>query len=210
MNTNLTELVFVLDRSGSMANLAQDTVGGYNSMIEKQKKEQGDAIVTTVLFDDKYEVLYSGVDVQKIEPLTEKQYYARGMTALFDAVGKTIVDMDEKYSKLPDSMIPEKVLFVITTDGMENASREYSLDGIKAMIESHKVRDWEFIFLGANIDAVKVGGSMGIGADRSASYKADKVGTAMNFMTMSCIASAVRSRRDIGKDWKADIEKHNK
>jgi len=210
MNTNLTELVFVLDRSGSMASLAEDTIGGFNSMIEKQKKEQGDAIVTTVLFDDKYEMLHDGIDVQKLKPLTDKQYYARGMTALLDAVGKTIIAMDEKYGKLPDSMIPEKVLFIITTDGMENASREYSQSGIKTMIEAHKEKGWEFIFLGANIDAVKVGGSMGISADRSVSYKADKVGTAMNFMTMSCVASAVRGRRDIGKDWKADIEKHNK
>ncbi|MBQ7922856.1 MAG: VWA domain-containing protein [Clostridia bacterium] len=210
MNTNLTELIFVLDRSGSMADLAEDTIGGYNSMIEKQKNEQGDAIVTTVLFDDKYEMLYNGIDVQKIEPLTNKQYYARGMTALLDAVGKTIAAIDEKYSKLPDSMIPEKTLFVITTDGMENASREFQTGGIKAMIEAHKEKGWEFIFLGANIDAVKVGGSMGISADRSVSYKADKAGTAANFMTMNCVASAVRGRRDIDKDWKANIEQHNK
>ena len=210
MNTNLTELVFVLDRSGSMASLAFDTIGGYNSMIEKQKNEQGDAIVTTVLFDDKYEMLYSGVDIKKTEPLTDKQYYARGMTSLHDAVGKTIADMDEKYSKLPDSLIPEKTLFVITTDGMENASREYTLSGIKAMIEAHKEKGWEFIFLGANIDAVKVGGSMGIGADRSVPYKADSVGTAANFAAMSFAASAVRGRRDIGDNWKKDIEKHNR
>ena len=209
MNTNLTELLFVLDRSGSMASLAADTIGGYNSMIEKQKTEQGDAIVTTVLFDDKYEMLYSGIDIKKTEPLTDKQYFARGMTALNDAVGKTIAAMDEKYSKLPESMIPEKTLFVITTDGFENASKEYTLDGIKAMIEAHKEKGWEFIFLGANIDAVKVGGSMGIGADRSVSYKADAVGTATNFATVGCVASAVRERRDIGDDWKKDIEKHN-
>ncbi len=209
MNTNLTELIFVLDRSGSMAGLAADTIGGYNSMIEKQKKEPGDAIVTTVLFDDNYDMLYSGIDIQKVEPLTDKQYFARGMTALLDAVGKTITAIDEKYSKLPDSLIPEKTLFVITTDGMENASREFNYSGIKTLIEAHKEKGWEFIFLGANIDAVKVGGSMGIGADRSVSYKADKAGTAVNFATVGGVASAVRARRGIDMDWKKDIEKHN-
>jgi len=210
MNQNLTELVFVLDRSGSMASLTTDTIGGYNAMIEKQKKEASDAIVTTVLFDDKYEKLYDGIDIQKVEPMTDKEYYARGMTALLDAVGKTIASMDEKYSKLPDSLIPEKTLFVITTDGMENASREYKIDGIKSLIEAHKEKGWEFIFLGANIDAVAVGGSMGISADRSVSYRADKVGTAMNFATVGSVASAVRERRDIDKDWKKNIEEHNK
>lgn len=209
MNTNLTELIFVLDRSGSMAGLAADTIGGYNTMIEKQKKEPGDAIVTTVLFDDQYDMLYSGVDIQKVEPLTDKQYFARGMTALLDAVGKTIAAIDEKYGKLPDSLIPEKTLFVITTDGMENASREFDSSGIKALIEAHKKKGWEFIFLGANIDAVKVGGSMGIGADRSVSYKADKIGTATNFSAVGCVASAIRGRREIDQDWKRDIEKHN-
>ncbi len=210
MNANLTELIFVLDRSGSMAGLADDTIGGYNAMIEKQKKEPSDAIVTTVLFDDQYEMLYSGVDIQKVEPLTDQQYFARGMTALLDAVGKTIAAIDEKYGKLPGCMIPEKTLFVITTDGMENASREFDRDGIKSLIEAHKAKGWEFIFLGANIDAVKVGGSMGIGADRSVSYKADKVGTAANFAAVGCVASAVRGRREIAQDWKKDIEKHNK
>lgn len=209
MNKNLTELIFVLDRSGSMAGLATDTIGGYNTMLEKQKQEQGDAIVTTVLFDDEYEMLYSGVDIQKVEPLTEKQYFARGMTALLDAVGKTIAAVDEKYSKFPDSMIPEKTLFVITTDGMENASHEFNQEGIKTLIEAHKEKGWEFIFLGANIDAVKVGGSMGINANRSVSYKADKVGTSINFATVGCVASAVRERREINDDWKQNIEKHN-
>lgn len=209
MNANLTELIFVLDRSGSMANLVADTIGGYNTMIEKQKEESGDAIVTTVLFDDKYEMLYNGVDIQRVESLTDKQYFARGMTALLDAVGKTIVAVDEKYSKFPDSMIPEKTLFVITTDGMENASHEFDYSGIKTLIEAHKDKGWEFIFLGANIDAVKVGGSIGIGADRSVSYKADKVGMATNFATVGCVASAVRGRRKIDRNWKRDIEKHN-
>lgn len=210
MNENLTELIFVLDRSGSMAGLAADTIGGYNTMIAKQKEEPGDAIVTTVLFDDRYEMLYSGVDIQKVEPLTGKQYFARGMTALLDAVGKTIAAIDEKNSKLPDCMIPEKTLFVITTDGMENASREFDHSGIKTLIEAHRKKGWEFIFLGANIDAVKVGGSMGISADRSVSYKADRVGTATNFATVGQVASAVRERREIDQDWKKDIEKHNK
>lgn len=210
MNTNLTELVFVLDRSGSMAGLVADTIGGYNAMIEKQKKEPGDAIVTTVLFDNRYEMLYSGVDIQKVEPLTDKQYFARGTTALLDAVGKTIAAMDEKYGKLPDCMIPEKTLFVITTDGMENASREFNRSGVKALIEAHKEKGWEFMFLGADIDAVKVAGGMGIGADRAVSYKKDQVGTALNFATVGSAFSAVRERREIDRDWKKDIEKHNK
>ena len=209
MNTNLTELIFVLDRSGSMAGLAADTIGGYNTMIEKQKEEAGDALVTTVLFDDQYDMLYSGVDIQKVEPLTSKQYFARGMTALLDAVGKTIAAIDEKYSKLPDCMIPEKTLFVITTDGMENASREFGHSDIKALIEAHKKKGWEFIFLGANIDAVKVGGNIGISADRAVSYKADEIGTAANFAAVGQVASAVRGRREIDREWKKDIEKHN-
>lgn len=209
MNTNLTELIFVLDRSGSMAGLASDTIGGYNAMIEKQKEEPGEAIVTTVLFDDRYDMLYSGVDIHKVEPLTSKQYFARGMTALLDAVGKTITTLDEKYGSLPDCLIPEKTLFVITTDGMENASREFDRSGVKALIEAHKKKGWEFIFLGANMDAVKVGGSMGISADRAASYKADQAGTAANFAAVGCVASAVRGRREVNQDWKKDIEKHN-
>lgn len=210
MNTNLTELVFVLDRSGSMEGLAADTIGGYNTMIDKQKKEKGDALVTTVLFDDKYKMLYNGIDLQKVEPLTEKQYYARGMTALYDAVGRTISCIDEKYSMLPDSLIPGKILFVIMTDGMENASEKYEADTIKSMIKQHKEKGWEFVFIGANIDAVEVGDTIGIEQDFAVSYKADRIGTKKNFEAIHCLANEIRCDKRISSAWKTIIEEHNR
>lgn len=210
MNTNLTELVFVLDRSGSMEELTADTIGGYNTMINKQKKEEGEALVTTVLFDDKYKMLYNGIDLQKVEPLTEKQYYTRGMTALYDAVGRTISCIDEKHRMLPGSLIPGKILFVIMTDGMENASEKYDVTTIKSMIEQHKEKGWEFVFIGANIDAVEVGDTIGIDQDFSVSYKADRVGMKKNFDAIHCLANDIRFEKKISSAWKADIEEHNR
>ena len=180
MKKNLTEIVFILDRSGSMAGLEGDTIGGFNSMIAKQKGEPGEALVSTVLFDNKTEVIHDRVDIWKIEPLTDRDYYVRGCTALLDAVGGAIhhIGNVHKYAREEDR--PEKTLFVITTDGMENASRKYSYEKLKAMIERQKEKyGWEFIFLGANIDAAKEAARFGISEDRAANYHADSAGTAV-------------------------------
>jgi len=193
MKKNLTEVVFILDRSGSMSGLEADTIGGFNSMIEKQKKEEGEAFISTVLFDDKTEVLYDRVPVGKVEKMTDKQYFVRGCTALLDAVGGAIhhISNVHKYAREEDR--PEKTLFIITTDGMENASHAYTIDKVKKMVEKRKEKyGWEFIFLGANIDAVSVAGSFGIGANRAVDYMCDQEGTALNFRVLSETVSAVR------------------
>ena len=166
MNKNLTEVVFILDRSGSMSGLEQDTIGGFNSLIKKQKKEEGEVLVSTVLFDDVSEVIYNRVPIQKVEPMTDRTYYVRGCTALLDAVGGAIhhIANVHKYAKEED--VPVKTLFVITTDGYENASRKYTYHKVKKMIELEKNKyDWEFIFLGANIDSFAIGDCMGIDPD---------------------------------------------
>ncbi|MBO4838692.1 MAG: VWA domain-containing protein [Lachnospiraceae bacterium] len=193
MRKGLTEVVFILDRSGSMSGLEADTIGGFNSLIEKQKKEEGEALISTVLFDDKIEVLYDRVPVDKIEPMTDRQYYVRGCTALLDAVGRAIhhISQVHKYAREEDR--PEKTLFVITTDGMENASREYSYQKVKEMVEHEKEKyGWEFLFLGANIDAVSEARRFGIGADRAVRYECDSAGTELNFRVVSRAVSTVR------------------
>ena len=207
MKKNLTELVFILDRSGSMAGLECDTIGGFNSMIEKQKKEPGQALVSTVLFDNEAEVIHDRVDIQKIEPMTEKEYYVRGCTALLDAVGGAIhhIGNVHKYAREEDR--PEKTLFVITTDGMENASRKYGYDRVKAMIQRQKEKyGWEFIFLGANIDAAKEAARFGISADRAANYHADSMGTAVIYEAVSEAVCNVRASRPMSKEWKRNID----
>ena len=181
MRKNLTEIVFILDRSGSMSGLEADTIGGFNAMIEKQKKEDGEALISTVLFDNVSEVIHDRVDVQNIKPLTDRDYTVRGCTALLDAIGGAIhhIGNIHKYARAED--VPEHTLFVITTDGMENASRHYNAERIKQMIERQKARyGWEFLFLGANIDAVETAGHFGIGADRAVNYHADSAGTQLN------------------------------
>ena len=207
MKKNLTELVFILDRSGSMAGLEDDTIGGFNAMIQKQKGEPGEALISTVLFDHVSEVIHDRMGIQKIEPLTRKEYYVRGCTALLDAVGGAIhhIGNVHKYAREEDR--PEKTLFVITTDGMENASHRYDYDKLKAMIERQKEKyGWEFLFLGANIDAAKEAARFGIDADHSANYHADRVGTTVIYEAVSEAVCSVRAARPMSKAWKRTID----
>lgn len=214
MRENLTELVFILDRSGSMSGLESDTIGGFNSMISKQQNEEGDAVVSTVLFDDRCDVIYDRKEIAKVPKLTEKEYYVRGCTALLDAVGGAIhhIGKVQKHTKEEDR--PAKTLFVITTDGLENASRKYSFQDVKKMIEKKKKKhNWEFLFLGANIDAIEVAGNMGISKDRAANYHCDAAGTALNYEVLSRAVSHVRSCKSAkmskafeGGEWKAQID----
>ena len=211
MKKNLTELVFILDRSGSMAGLEDDTIGGFNAMIQKQKNEAGEAVVSTVLFDNYSEVIHDRVDIQKIEPMTRNEYYVRGCTALLDAVGGAIhhIGNVHKYAREEDR--PEKTLFVITTDGMENASRKYSYEKLKTMIERQKEKfGWEFIFLGANIDAAKEAARFGIDEDRAVNYNADREGTAVIYEAVSEAVCSVRACRSMSNDWRRSIDEDYK
>jgi uncharacterized protein YegL len=211
MKKGLTELVFILDRSGSMAGLESDTIGGFNSVLTKQKKEDGDANITTVLFDDKYELLHDRYNLLKVSNITEKEYFVRGTTALLDAIGKTIAKIGNLQKYVLEDERAEKVMFVIITDGMENASIEYSYHQIKKMINHQKEKhEWEFIFLGANIDAIEIAGRFGIGEDRAANYHADSEGTMLNYEVISETVSMVRSKRSIDSDWKNRIDKDYK
>ncbi len=209
MNKNLTEIVYILDRSGSMNGLEKDTVGGYNSFLEKQKAEDGDAVVTTVLFDDKYAMVHDRVDIKKVKPLTDKEYYARGMTALFDAVGRTICYIDARHKNALESEVPANTIFVITTDGYENASVEFRGQDVKAMIENKKKESgWKFLFLGANIDAVETAKGFGIAQDFAVTYRADGDGTSLNFSSVGDVVSDVRASRPVTAKWKDKIESH--
>lgn len=217
MKKNLTEIVFILDRSGSMSGLEADTIGGYNSLLKKQKCEEGEAIVSTVLFDDEQEVLHDRVKIDDVALITRKEYYVRGCTALLDAVGGAIhhIGNVHKYAREEDR--PSKTLFIITTDGMENASRRYTYEKVKKMIERQKKKyGWEFLFLGANIDAVEVAGRFGIDESRAVNYECDSVGTQLNYRVISETVSRVRacapkSMGDVlGGNWKEEIEKDYK
>ena len=193
-NKDLCEVVFILDRSGSMSGLEADTIGGFNATLEKQKKEKGDVVWSTVLFDDKHEVIHDRVPIAKIEKLTDREYYVRGCTALLDAVGRAIhhIGNVHKYARPED--VPGKTLFVITTDGMENASREYTYAGVKQMIQRQTEKyGWEFLFLGANMDAVSVAGRMGIRAERSATFINDGKGIETNYRAVSDAMSDLRA-----------------
>lgn len=207
MKKNLTELVFILDRSGSMAGLEGDTIGGFNAMIAKQKKAEGEAYVSTVLFDDESVVIHDRVDIQKIEPMTEQQYSVGGCTALLDAIGKAIhhIGNVHKYAREEDR--PEHTLFVITTDGMENASHCYTADQVKQKIERQKAKyGWEFIFLGANIDAVETASRIGIDKKRAVSYHSDHVGTQLNYEVISDVVCCARASAPIPDNWADRIE----
>ena len=193
MRKGLTELVMILDRSGSMGGLESDTIGGFNSMIKKQKMEDGEAYVSVVLFDDAAEVLYDRVDIRKIEQMNDRQYYVRGCTALLDAVGGAIHHIGNVHKYAREEDVPEKTIFIITTDGMENASREYSYEKVRRMIERQKnLYHWEFMFLGANIDAVKEAGRFGINASRAARYEHDSEGTKLNYQVLSDVICQAR------------------
>ncbi|MGN0599429.1 MAG: hypothetical protein ACI4JK_05985 [Oscillospiraceae bacterium] len=177
-------------------------------MIDKQRGENGEASITTVLFDDQYEVLFDNVDIKKVSELTNKEYYARGMTALLDAIGKTVNQVAARHNNSGDSAVPAKTVVVIITDGMENASKEYKLQTVKAMIEKQKNEfGWEFVFMGANIDAISVAGSMGIDASRAANYHADGVGTATNFVAVGKMFTSVRKGNSVADNWKEEIDK---
>ena len=207
MKKNLTELVFILDRSGSMAGLEKDTIGGFNSMIERQRATDGEVIISTVLFDNTSEVIHDRVDIRRIEPMTEKQYFVRGCTALLDAIGGAIHHIGNVHKYARDEDRPEHTMFVITTDGMENASHRYSSDCVKQMIERQKSKyGWEFLFLGANIDAVETAGNFGIDADRAVNYHSDSEGTALNYEVLSEAICSVRCSKPLGREWKKRID----
>ena len=208
MRKNLTELVFILDRSGSMSGLEADTIGGFNAMIEKQKKEAGEALVSTILFDNDSQVIHDRVPLDRVPALTEKEYFVRGCTALLDAVGGAIhhIGNVHKYAREEDR--PEKTLFVITTDGMENASSRYTYDKVRSMIQHEKEKyGWEFLFLGANIDAAREAARFGIDADRAANYHADHQGTGVIYEAVSEAVCQIRScAAPLSADWKQNID----
>ena len=204
---NITELVFILDRSGSMSGLEADTIGGFNAMIEKQRKEDGECYVSTVLFDNCTEVLHDRVKLSEIKPLTDKDYTVRGCTALIDALGGAIhhIGNIHKYARPED--VPLHTMFIITTDGMENASRQYTSEQVKQMIEHQKEHyGWEFLFIGANIDAVETAARYGIERDRAVTYNADKEGTRVLYESVAKAVCCVRSSEALSGDWSADID----
>ncbi len=193
MKKGLTEIVFILDRSGSMAGLENDTIGGYNSMLEKQKNEEGEVIISTVLFDNVTEVLHDRIPLDKINPITEKEYFVRGSTALLDAVGGAIHHIGNVHKYAREEDVPEKTLFIITTDGMENSSRQYTYNKVKKMVERQKEKyHWEFIFMGANMDAVSVANNFGVDRLHAVTYECDGAGTALNYKVMSKMVSRAR------------------
>lgn len=205
---NTTELVFILDRSGSMSGFESDTIGGFNSILEKQKKTEGKCYVTTVLFDDQYELLHDRIDISEVKPLTDKDYNVRGCTALLDAVGRSIRHIAKIHHYARPEDVPEKTLFVITTDGYENASRHYDADTVKHMVEHEKEKyGWEFIFLGADIDAVETAGRIGIDRSRAANYRKDSVGNQTMYASVDAAITMARSCPTISDSWKDKVDK---
>lgn len=206
MNKNLTEIVFILDRSGSMGGLEADTIGGFNAFLEKQKKEEGEALLSTILFDHESVVLYDRVDIRKVEPMTERQYQVRGSTALLDAIGGAVHHMANVHKYAREEDRPGKTVFVITTDGMENASRRYTYREVQKMVKHEQEKyGWEFLFLGANMDAISAARSFGIREDRAVRYECDSAGTGLNFAVVSETIGKVRRGQMIDSDWSAEI-----
>jgi uncharacterized protein YegL len=205
MKNGATELVFILDKSGSMAGLESDTIGGFNGMLRDQQKMEGECRITTVLFDDRYELLHDRIDIRAVRPISDKEYQVGGYTALLDAVGKTIKKIDKAQKNTAIEYRASKVMFVIITDGEENASRAYASDEIKGMIEAQKQLGREFIFLGANIDAVATAKSFGIAEDRAQNFHADKEGVELNFEVMSDAIKMVRVNQKLDSDWNVNI-----
>lgn len=207
MNKDLTELIFILDRSGSMSGLESDTIGGYNSLLAKQREEAGEALVSTLLFDDRTELVHDRVPIGEVAELTGQEYYVRGSTALLDAVGGAIHHMGNVHRYAREEDKPARTLVVITTDGMENASARYRLDQVRNMIERQKTRyGWEFIFLGANIDAVREAERLGIGRDYAVTSMSDSIGVAMNYTVACDVVSDIRAGKTINESWKSVIE----
>jgi len=208
MKNDITELVFILDRSGSMGGLEKDTIGGFNAMIEKQQKQEGRCYVSTVLFDHETQVLHDRLDLKKVQKMTDKDYTVRGSTALMDAIGDAVhhIGNVHKYARPED--VPEHTMFVITTDGMENSSHRYSAQQVREMVERQKKKyGWEFIFIGANIDAVETASRMGIDADRAVDYHADARGTAVVYDTVSEVVGNVRAAAPLSADWSQKLKK---
>ena len=211
MKKGLTELVFILDKSGSMGGLESDTIGGYNAMLEKQKAVEDECRMTTVLFDNNYELLHDRIDIKAVSAITEKEYFVGGSTALIDAIGRTIHKIGNAQKHTAEDYRAEKVMFVIITDGEENSSREYSSEKVKKMIEHQKAKyGWEFIFLGANIDAVETAKRFGIAPNRAQNYHADSEGVELNFRVMSDTIAKFRACEAMSDNWNEEIQKDYK
>ena len=208
MKKDLTEVVFILDKSGSMSGLEKDTIGGFNSLIEKQRKEPGDAIVSTVLFSDNSKVIHNRVNIKDIPLLTTNEYYVSGCTALLDAVGNAINYISKKHNESNNDDVPEKTIFIITTDGQENASREFTYSKVKNLIENMKENNkWEFIFLGANIDTIAEAKRFGIDENNAVNFNCDKIGVEINYECLDKAISTIIKEKNLSRSWRANIDK---
>ena len=206
MNKDLTELVFILDQSGSMSGLESDTIGGFNSLIDKQREDDGDVVVTTVLFNDEMNIIHDRVDISEVKKMTKKDYCPKNCTALLDAVGNTIQRISKKHKELKEEFLPSKTMVIITTDGLENASSEYTYPKVKKLIDKQTELGWEFIFLGANIDSVKEAYALGISADRAVNYKCDEEGVNLNYEALDDAIKMVKSEKCLNSNWRKKID----